>query len=448
MADTPLPAGYLGSEQLPKTRQSLVNCFNAGGAILQRPGITELATTSRVARGQFVWNGSLYQVASQDLIKITDVDTGAFSVIGTIAGTARVDTAIGFNHAVIVVGEASGKGYTLDSSDTLTEITDPQFESSNSVANINGRFIYIPFNGDPAFYSNVGDGSAIETTSLFDAEELPDLNKVTFNFRNVLYIGGEDSFELFRNVAGGTTAFSRLNARIQYGYIGAILEYQDTFVFIGNEKGEAAGIYAIGSGRADKISNAAIDLILAGYTEAQLTACISGRIKWRGYDLAVFTLENDSFGFIGGNWFILSTTTDNSPFRGGYITQFNGNHYTAYSDKIGRFGKINTDYGEPFERRLETGFYEPENLDFAANYIELGISQGYTSSANVALSLSRDNVLYSEPFYRDVGGIGQYENKLVWQYPGGLGYYTGFMGIKLSTYEDIDFAIDKLTVGI
>ena len=76
MPDIPLPQGLTGNEQLPKTRQTLENCFFVGKSVLQRPGITLLNTTNLVARGQFVWNGSLYQVVSNSLIKITDVDAG------------------------------------------------------------------------------------------------------------------------------------------------------------------------------------------------------------------------------------------------------------------------------------------------------------------------------------------------------------------------------------
>ncbi|MCP5012455.1 MAG: hypothetical protein GY942_20945, partial [Aestuariibacter sp.] len=196
---------------------------------MPRPGITSVTTKTGVARGSFVWNGSRYEVFSTSLLKVTDDDLGTTSVVGTIAGTANIDFAIGFNHAVIISREAGGLGYTLDSSDTLTEITDVNFVASNSVAHMDGRFVFIPFDGDPAFFSDVGDGSTIQSVSFFDAEELPDKNKVVFNFRNVLYIGGTDSFELFRTIVASPIPYQRLNARLQYGYIGGITEYGGTF---------------------------------------------------------------------------------------------------------------------------------------------------------------------------------------------------------------------------
>ena len=386
--DVELPSSSLGSEELPKTRETLQNCFNAGGVILPRPGITQITTNGRAARGSFVYNGFLYVVASTDLLKVTNIETGAFSVVDTIEGNGPIDVAIGFNHAVIISRENLGKGYTLTTGDVVTEITDPDFAASNSVSHVNGRFVYIPYDGSPAFFSDVGAGQTIQSTSFFDAEELPDENKVCFNYRNILYIGGTDSFELFRDLGGDPVPYARLNSRIQYGYLGGILEYTDTFLFIGNEKDEASGIYAITQGTAQKISNARIDLILSEYTDSQLELCISGRVKWRGYDMAIFTLANHSFAYLAGQWVILTSGLTNELFPGGYITQYQGKHYAVYGDKIGRFDKTNTDYGDPFQRLIEKAFYHPENLAFSVGYVELGISQGYNTRTETVFDLS------------------------------------------------------------
>ena len=232
----PFPIGLEESENLPHTRRSLTNCFNNGaGRIIPRPGITELnADTTRVARGTFVWNDSLYQVASTDLIKITNTTTGAFSVIGTIeASDDPIATAIGFNTAVIVV--PGGKIYTLDKSDVLVTISgNSNFVPCVAVAHINGRFVFIPSDGDPAFFSDVGAAGTVQVLSFFDAEELPDLNNNVFNFDNTLYICGTDSIELFRDTGASPNPFGRIEgARISNGYIGGLIEYNDTFLFLG-----------------------------------------------------------------------------------------------------------------------------------------------------------------------------------------------------------------------
>lgn len=600
MARFPLPRGLEGIENLPRTRRNLTNCFSDGnGHIITRPGIELLNTTGRVARGTFDFNGDLYQVASQELLKITDINTGAFVSIGTIEGSDVIEAAQGFNDAVIVVKAVAGKIYALSTSTffiNITSVTDVggianfvhagsspavgntitikgfltntlynitgivtfsdstnfqissiSFGSSESigsftlvlseisgnanfvpsidVTHINGRFIYVPFDGSPAFFSDVGQAGVVQPLSFFDAEELPDKNNGCFNLGNVLYITGTDSIELFRDSGAVPNPFLRVNgARINNGFIGGLLEYNQTFLFLGREKDQNFGIYSIGQGNAPKISNQAVDFILSTYTITELSEAIPGRIKWRGYDLATFKLARDSIGFFGENWFTLDTILNgsSSPWTAGFINEFEGEYFTAFSDKIGKFAKINSDYGDPLTRALDTGL-EIENTDFfACQSLELGISQGFntgivvpitsvTDSAtlarfnftaipnvelavgqsvtlsgfitnplynvtalisatdgtsffeigpllfgtsettgrfisavlsigSVALQLSNNNVNYGPTVFRNLGAIGQYDQKLKWNFAGGLGTYFQFMGIRFTSTDDIDFS--------
>lgn len=449
MADVALPKGFEGTANLPKTKTTLQNCWWAVDKIINRPGINLLANTGKVARGQFVFDDEHYQIVSTDLIKITNHETAASTVEGTIASFEPIDSATGHVHQVIIV--KGGNGYTFDGT-TLTQITDPQFLPSNSVTHINGRFVYIPSDGSPAFFSDNGDGGSIQPANFFDAEELPDKNEVAINFNNTLYIGGTDSFELFRNTGTDSASFTRLqNGRIQNGYIGGILEYNQTFLFVGREKDQDFGIYSIAQGTAPKISNEAIDTILKTYTIAQLKTVVSARFKWNGYDIATFTFPNHSFGFLGGYWFELTTQLSNNevPWQAGYIQHYQGKYYTAYNDKMGVLVDEPTDYGQTFRKGLKMGFRSKSNKGFTLGSVEFDMSHGFNADiGSVALQLSRDNVLYGPVFYRDTGRVGQYSNELKWEYPGGLGYYSGFVGIYLWTTERIDFSATKMVLNI
>lgn len=446
------PIGLEGTEDLPRTRRDLQNCFNTGeDRVISRPGIELIDDIIGVARGQFVWNEALYQVKSNNLIKITNTDTGAFSVIGTIAGSANIEFDIGFNEAVIVV--KGGALYTLDASDTLVDISgNANFVPCVDVAHINGRFVYIPADGDPAFFSDIGAAGTVQALSFFDAEELPDKNSAVFNAKNTLYIGGTDSFELFIDTGASPNPFIRINrSRILNGFIGALLEYSDTFLFIGREKDQDQGIYAIGQGGAIKISNERIDLLLSTYTLTELQDVVPGRFKWRGYDVAVFSFARDTIGFINNTWFTLSTLVNNvvEPWTAGFITQFNKEYFIASSARFGRLAKINTDYGDPIPRIIDTVLVDSEDDFFTIQSIQLGIAQGFNAlDKSVALQMSRDNVIYGPFVYRNLGSIGEYGMKLRWNPPGGLGNYEGFAGIRFYTTEDIDFSTDYIIAKI
>ena len=446
-----MPRGFEGSENLPRTKRTLRNCWNTGNnRILSRPGITQLNTTSKVARGSFEWNGGLYNVVSTSLIKITNTETGAFSTIGTILGSANIKTAIGFNTAVILV--PGGAIYTLDTSDTLTLISgNANFVPCVDVTNIDGIFVYIPSDGSPAFFSDVGAAGTVDVLSFFDAEELPDKNNSCFNLNRTLYIGGTDSFQLFRNTGASPVPFQTVTgASIRNGFIGGKLEAETTFYFIGRKKDQAPGIYAIGQGRAPKISNERIDLILSTYSEEDLSEAIPGRFVWRGYDVATFALRDDSFAFLDGNWFILDTIINEQSkvWGGGFITEFEGTYYTAFDDKIGKLAKVNTDYGERTTKIIGFGIEDPEDDYASIQSLHLGLSQGFnTGSGTVALRMSKDNVIFGPEVFIDLGLIGNYADKLEWNPPGGLGMYHGFAAGEIYCTDDIDFSADYLLVN-
>lgn len=448
MPRIPMPLGLTGSENLPRTQRSLINCFNnKQGQVLSRPGILQLNTTSGAARGNFKWNGSLYQVYGTDLIKITNLVTGAFSTIGTIAGSAVIQTEVGLNH--VLINAKGGSKYTLDKSDTLVDITgNANMKPADSIAHIDGRFVYIPTDGSPAFFSDVGAAGTINALSFFDAEELPDLNNGAFNINNTLYITGTNSIQKFRNTGGTPNPFPPIpGSRIQNGVIGGLMEYGGTYLFVGREKDQDYGIYAVGQGEAPKISNERVDLILSTYTIEELSQVITGRFKWRGYDFATFTFRRDTIAFVLGNWIRLDTIIDgvSRPWAAGYIAEFEGEYYTAYSNKIGKFAKVNEDYGERITRVIDMGYEEEDGNKFSCQSIELGISQGYNAAdGSVALFMSRDNVLYGQPLYRNLGDLGEYWLRLKWNYAGGLGNYQGFMGTRFYTTEDIIFSADQV----
>jgi hypothetical protein len=452
MAEAELPKGLRGSENLPQTREALVNCFWVDSQVLPRPGIPQIGSDfTNLARGSFTWNGSLYLVYGKELFKVTDVETGATTLIGTIDGSSVIKTAVGFNEIVILAKDSFL--YTLDKFDFLTDITtNLNFVPVTDVAHIDGRFVYIPTDGDPAFFSDVGAAGTVQPLSFFDAEELPDLNNAVFNFGNTLYIGGTDSFELFRDTGGTPNPFTRISgARHRYGFIGALLEYTNSFLFLGREKDQDFGFYAIGSGQTIKISNSFIDEILSTYAPEELRDCVPGRIKWRGYDLATFTLARDSFGFYQGNWFKLNTLIDGfpKPWLGGFITQLDGVYYTASKRKFGKFAAVNTDFGERLAKSIDFGIRHPNNERFSCQSIELGISQGFNPSVGtVALFMSRDNRVYGPGMYRDLGAKGKYHDKLVWNPAGGLGNYDGYMGVRIYTTGDVAFAANSLFLNL
>jgi hypothetical protein len=446
LAEISFPLGLEGTAGLPLTLKGLGNCWNADGKIIQRPGLTLRGTNSRVARGPFEWNGSLYNVASQELIKYTNVLTGAFSVIGTIEGTANVVISNDFNNATIV--SKGGNLYTLSKTDVLTDISaNANIVPSNSIANLNGRTIYIPSDGSPAFFSDVNASGTVQALSFFDAEQLPDNNTEVFQLNNILYISGTDSTQSFLDRGLDPVPYVPQTGRIDNGVIGGSIEIQGTVLFIGREKGQDLGIYALGGGVSPKISNEFIDTLLSTYTEAELAQAVANRYKYRGYDIVTFSLARDAFGFYKGNWHRLDTMINgvNVPWQVGFIQEFELNYYSFFSGNFNILDSVNNDAGEPFIREILGGI--EADRSFTAQSLQYHVSQGFNENlGSVTLEMSDDNVLFYPPVQRNTGTLGNYQWELEWNYPGGLGLYNRFMGYRISTGEDIDFSGTRMFI--
>jgi len=130
-----------------------------------------------------------------------------------------------------------------------------------------------------------------------------------------------------------------------------------------------------------------------------------------------------------------------------FVAEFEGEYYASGGEKLGTLARVNTDFGDDRAAVIEMGFKHPEGKRFTAKSLLLGISQGFDDNTDtVGLSTSENNVLYGPTLFRNTGAQGRYSDRLAWNPPGGLGYYRGFMGIRLRTTDDVNFSADHLVI--
>lgn len=453
MPELSLPLGLEGTDKLPRTNTELRNMLNNGNGLnISRPGVLDIKTVGGVARGGFEWNGNLYYVYSQELRKITNRETGDFIVNSTlIEGPEEIDSAIGVNTAVIVV-KGRAATYTLDKSDVLTNVSgNPNFVAFSSVTHLNNRFIYVAADGSIVKFSDVGAGGTINSLSFFGAEETPDINKVVWVLKNYLYIGGTDSIQRFKDTGAFPVPFVSVGGSFDIGFIGGLVEADQSVIFVGRKRGQSPGIFEVGSRQAIKISNEAVDLILTTYTELELSQTIPGRINWlNSYDFETLELRRDSLLFFEGRWSRTDTVIDNisRPWLGGYIVEIDNQYFSGSDDKFGKFTDINFDFGNRITRIQKGTISHPDRTNFSIASLELGVSQGFNDgeAQSVGLRTSDNGILFGPTVYRELGLTGQYDQKLIWNDPGGLGNYEGFMAYELVTTGNLTFNSDYLVV--
>jgi len=446
----PLPKGIVGDVDIPRLQEQLVNLFNPGdNTLLKTPGITPFSFSIGACRGVITFNEEHYQVSGTTLARI--VENGQAFDMGTIDGTADVAMDVSFIALEIVV--KGGKGYSLSTAGVLTEITG-SFRASVDVAAINQRFVFVPRDGGPLFYTDVNEPTTIPSLNFFDAELLPDKNKGVINLRNDLYVGGETSFEVFRDTGDEDAPFIRVDgAAIETGYVAAKARYKDTFVFLGRDREGDFAFHAMGSGDAPKISNPAIEEVLQTYTVPELEACTSQRFTFKGTDMVCFRLERHSLLFYGTGWAYMQTGVDGlgvvSPWDVKFMSFAYGKYLTgsATDNRIGFLSEEILEFGEEIERVIETFIRAESNTNFMINNIYLDCLTGTSLVAgSIALQVSRDNLTYGPQVPRSLSVKGLTTQQVQWL--GGCGQFEKFAGLRLRTTSDVNFSCDGLEVNV
>jgi hypothetical protein len=458
MQQVPLPTSFKSIDEFPRLRESLINMMNVGGnKIIQRPGIISKGNGVDACRGQIKFQDELYQVSGDRLLKVDE--DGDTTDLGFISGSSQCVMAVGFTFLVIVVKGVTA--YSWDGS-TLLEITDVDFLPSDDAAYLNGRWIFIPSDGGPAFFTEALNPNNILATSFFDAETQPDLNAGVINLRNRLYIMGQETTEVFRDTGTGTIPYQRIDgASVWTGLVAGHTFYGNSFAFLGKDKDNNFGFFQMGSGEAVRISNPAVDEILNdSYTVEELQTCIAQRLQWKGQDIAVFRLPRETLCFNGG-WFFMSSiaTFEETEFSGNdfvtwrpnYITHCYGEYYVGdvSTNDIGVLDDIATDYGNDVDYGFDTFARFARGSYFTVDSLEIdGLAGQDSPEATIGLSVSDDGKTYGEFFYIGMGDIGEYARRVDWELPGGLGDYENFMGIKIRTTSSVEIATEGLTLVI
>ena len=451
MTQVKLPTGLAGVEDTPKINESLVNMFSLEGTLLRTPGI-DLAFTANTysCRGSATWyvDETLYKVIGQYFYRI-DRATGP-QQIGSISGTSDVVFSLGQVNLVIIV--KGGAGYTYNQISGLQQITDPDFLPSDSVDFIDGRHVFIPSDGSPAFYSDIDNAGSINPLSFFDAEELPDLNKFVINIKNDLYIMGSEASQRFRVTQSSTTPFVRCEgSRVDVGYVCGGIRYLDTFAFIGRQRGESYAVHAMGQGSAQAISNATVNEMLnTRYDVNDLEKSYSFSFKWHGRQFVGWTIKNDTIAYVDGNWIILDSEIQNGtgPWTAKGVSFAYGKYYVGdrIGNNIGILSESASEYDDNLECEISTFFRSSTRKSyFPIRSIILDALSG-NGPSTIGLSISNNGREYGPINYVSLGEIGEYNQVIRWS--GGLGRYESFAGIKLRMTGQVRISIDSLDVRL
>lgn len=446
-----IATGFYQSDSLPLAAQRCINyepVIPQASALNQRAlfdprGIATKtltgATITGINRGAAVVNGVPYYINGQNLYSFD-----AASVVtdhGTIDGSTRVSLANNGRFLVIVV--PGDKTYTFDNTtDALAQITDTDFQVSDTVSFKDGFFIFTASDGDQFFISKLNDPTSFIATAFGSAEVRPDKIIATHVNRNELFVPGEDTIERFQNVVTeGSFPFLRINgADLQKGLHAkfSMVDFDNSFVFLGGDVNELTAVWRM-SGDLTKISTSAIDNAIQKYTQDEIADAFAFTYAYGGNFFVAFTFTST---VIPSRTFVYNATTSALSGQSEWHERQSGitddkwrvtSIVSAYGQLLvgdsedGRIGvlqkDLHTEYGNVMLRQKTSLPFDSDRFPMFVSELKLTMQSGVGTidglDPKMKLEYSDDHAQsFQVAGLRSYGKIGQYQALPSWRRQG------------------------------
>lgn len=398
----------------------------SNGYLRPAEGIELFSNVAGLDRGGINWNGVLYRVVGEYLIRFNADGTNL--AIGSVTNGGQCSFTYSFDYLAIASNE---KLFLYDGED-LKQVTDGDLGVVKDVTWIDGYFMTT--DGDFLVITELNDPFAVNPLKYGSAEMDPDPIMSIEKVQNEICAVGRYSIEVFDNVGGDNFPFTRIGGAVTTkGTLGTftccLLEGE--LFFVGSGRGEQISVYLNSNGAAQKVSTREIDQILASYSEEVLSKCLlesrslNGH-QWLYYHLPDKTLVYDLAASLVTQqpiWFILSTNG-----------RYSANNFVWCYDKWtvghpikGFIGvitdKVSSHYGERIDWEFGTTILYNNGFGAIFHQIELVCLTGnidFNKKPTISTQYSLDGELWSTERFINAGGVGNRAKRLVWLQQGNM----------------------------
>lgn len=397
----------------------------SSGFLRPADGVVTLGAGPGVDRGGINWNGVLYRVMGEYLVKV--FEDGAYIEIGSISGTDQATLDYSFDYLSI---SADNKLWLYDGT-TLTQVTDTDLGNVLDHIWVDGYFMTT--DGEYLVVTELTDPFSVNPLKYGSSEADPDPIKAILKIRNEPYVLNRHTIEIFDNVGGDLFPFQRIeSAQIEKGTIGSntCCVYMEAIAFLGSGRNEALGIYLGINGTANKISTREIDRILTDYTESQLEDCLLESKVDKGQEHLYIHLPDQTLVYanpasreLGEHvWFILSSSLSETKAQyraknfiycyDKWICGDTSSHNLGYvSDSIG------SHHGDSVRWEFGTIMLYNEGRKLIIHQLELiGLTGRNVLGTNPTIwtQYSEDGLSWSMPKTARLGDTGNTNKRIVW----------------------------------
>lgn len=476
--ELPIGTGFYESSSLPLADQECDNMYPTGaqtiGAVSQQsnffsPGISTFTTMgSGPGRGKLdlPLNGKHYTVSGGTLYSLDSLKNVV--ALGPISGTTRCD--LSTNGVTIAIQVPGGDGYFYDDENGLAKIVDTTYSDFKlqpggvtSVTSKDGIFVFTT--NAEFFLSSVvtkNKGQDFDGLDFATAEIKPDDNVRAITVKNELYIVGTDTIELFQNTGATDFPFQRItNATIDKGLVArfAMVEFDNSFVFMGGGINESVGVWRGLAGAATKISTPAIDNLIQSHSLAVQQEAFAYTYTEEGQFIVGITIGEDTIEYnatssaMQGRPVWNTRSSKGKRFRVNTVADAFG--LTLVTDQFdGRIGLMDrdivTEYGETISRKFSGTYLQDQQNTLFVSRLRLLCENGVGNSASedplVKLEFSDDggHTFFSLGTKR-LGKAGEFGHYQEWR---SLGRIPRQRVFRVTCDEPVRFNVLKMNLEV
>ena len=355
--------------------QRFVNCFpevvqnpitgDSKIYLMKRDGLEFESTPATLAegRGIYGWNGHIYSVSGNKVYE----DNVAIQTLTTSTGyVGMIEWSMANDYLVILDGL---KGYYINTSGTVTEITDAQFPTPHIPRPVymDGT-LYVQKTTGEIFNSDTADLTAWDASSYITPESYPVLPVSLARQNNLLAALGSTSVEFFYNAgnpAPGSPLGRNTQAILQYGCASndSVVDEEGLIIFVAQSQTGGKFVVAVEGTKDTNISTEAVNRAL--YAEGvNIVDCWAYLTRMKGHLMYVLNLPLSSRTFVYDlqakmwhEWEYYDGTTDGI-FPLADVTEFDDQQYGVhvgngrvyrfspdqYRDQALLVGEVSTNY--------------------------------------------------------------------------------------------------------
>lgn len=381
-----------------------------------------------IDRGGINWNGVCYRVMGTSLVSIDN--GGIITTLGVIPGADLVKFDYSFDYLAI---RASNNLFLYNG--VLTQITDVDLGNCIDFIWVDGYFMST--DGEFIAVTELNDPFSVLPTKYGSSESDPDPVIALLKLHNEPTAINRYTTETFNNIGGIGFPFARVDgALIPKGAVGtnACCVFMDNIALVGSGRNESVTVYLASNGQYSRIATREIDILLATYSEAQLSTVKAEARVDKGHQLLYIHLPDRCLVYDGAAsalltekvWYTLGSDLGIAEYRAKNLV-WCYNKWLVGDPQSSRIGYLTTTTSDHWAHKIgwefSTVIVYNDGLGAIFHELELVCLSGrvdFGVEPTISTQYSFDGEAWSQRKFITAGKTGERQKRLVWLQQGSM----------------------------